>query len=224
MNPMSETINELYRWYEVLNEHYFEAKLPAPMITVQKTRAGNLGHFTLSRVWKPQVEEGDVPDENSCFYEINLAAQALDRTPVELAVTVQHELIHFFNHMNGVKDCSGKIHNKKFKQACEAHDLEVSKDKKVGWGITNATPKFTQFVNDILKPDMSKIHYFREEPAKEPKEKQLHPVYHVFCESCGKKFDYKPKKKDKDNFDFMNDFGFVCKACGTEMQIEEDEA
>ena len=43
----------------------------------------------------------------------------------------------------------------------------------------------------------------------------------TYCEECGKEFKYKPKKKDKS--DFSKDFGFVCKNCNSEMQIEEDE-
>ena len=68
---------------------------------------------------------------------------------------------------------------------------------------------------------MKKIHYFRQEPEKEAKPKELKPVFRVYCEECGKEFKYKPKKKDKN--DFSKDFGFICKNCNSEMQIEEDE-
>ena len=223
MNPMVETIQELTRWYDLFNEHYFENKLPPAMITVQKTRQGNLGHFTPWYSWV-SVDEDEAKDEKNNYCEINLAAQALNRPAEEIGCTMVHEMTHYDLFLQGVKNCSGKIHNKKFKAAAESHDMIVERDKKVGWGVTMPNDNMKKFINDVIKPDMNKIHYFREDMTKEPKAKELHPVYHVFCESCGKKFDYKPKKKDKDNFDFMNDFGFVCKACGTEMQIEEDEA
>lgn len=218
-NPMVETVEELTRICDELNKTYFEGKLPSPMITVQKTRKGNLGHCSTERCWTPN--DDTKPDDTNSFYEINFAAQALDRTPVEIAVTAQHELIHLDHMLKGVKDCSGKIHNKKFRAACEEHSLVCEKDKATGWGLTSATPEFEEYVTNTLKPDMKKIHYFRQEPEKEAKPKEPKVVYRVYCEECGKEFKYKPKKKDKN--DFRKDFGFICKNCNSEMQIEEDE-
>lgn len=224
MNPMTETIEELSRICAVINKQYFNNELPTPMITVQKTRKGNLAHCTIDKVWKPSETEGETVNETKdtdCYYEINFAAQALDRTPVDLAVTGCHELVHLSNIVKGIKDCSGKMHNKKFRQEAEAHGLICEKVPKMGWGQTTATSEFEEFVKNVLKPDMTKIHYFRQEPEKEKKEKELHPIYRVYCDKCAKEFKYKPKKKD--NINFTHDIGFMCKNCNCEMTIEEDE-
>lgn len=218
-NPMIETVEELTRICDELNKTYFEGKLPSPMITVQKTRKGNLGHCSTTKCWTPN--DDTKPDDTNSFYEINFAAQSLDRTPVELAVVAQHELVHLDNIMKNISDVSGKLHNKKFKQTAEAHSLVCERDKKLGYGLTSATPEFEKFVTETLKPNMTKIHYFRQEPEKESKPKEPKVVYRVYCDECGKEFKYKPKKKDKNNF--MEDFGFICKNCNSTMQIEEDE-
>ncbi len=219
-NPMIETVRELTRWYDIFNENYFENKLPPAMITVQKTRKGNLGHFTPYLSWISS-DEDEAKDDKNNYCEINLAAQALNRTADELCATLMHEMVHYDLYLKGIKNCSGAIHNKKFKSGAEEHDLIVTKDKKVGWGITEANDKLKEFIKANVNPDMTKIHYFRTEPEKEVKPKEPKAVYRVYCEECGKEFKYKPKKQDKS--DFSKDFGFICKNCNSEMQIEEDE-
>ena len=51
-NYIGIALEELYRIFDILNKEYFSEKLSFPMITIQKTkRSGNLGWFTLDKVW-----------------------------------------------------------------------------------------------------------------------------------------------------------------------------
>lgn len=65
MNIIGEALTELYRIFNILNERFYENKLPEPVLTIQKQRANNLGHFTLSQVWKNENTE-------DTKYEINI--------------------------------------------------------------------------------------------------------------------------------------------------------
>ena len=49
LNIIGEALDELYRVFNILNHDYYENKLPEPVITIQKARPNNLGHFTLGK-------------------------------------------------------------------------------------------------------------------------------------------------------------------------------
>lgn len=60
-NYIGIALEELYRIFNILNENYFSEKLSYPMLTIQKTkRSGNLGWFTVDRVWNNK----NVDDKN----------------------------------------------------------------------------------------------------------------------------------------------------------------
>ena len=168
--------DELYRWFEILNRESFDGALPEPIITIQKTRKNIKGYFTLDKVW--QTDEDGEPQEDSARYEICMSANWLrleEGHPVEdLVATLQHELCHYCNAINDIKDTSGKVHNKKFKIMAEAHGLVVERDKSVGWGYTRPTDEFFDFIRDVIKPDESAFRYYRilPQPLSEEKEKK----------------------------------------------------
>ena len=209
-NPVGEALDEIYRWFDVLNAEFFQGTLVRPILTIQKARKGVLGYCTVDKVWRPcDMPETDEENEDCC-YEINLAAQALDKDAVEMASIIQHELVHLDNLMKNIKDVSGKIHNKKFKAAAESHGLICEKDKKVGWGYTRATPEFEEFVNDELKPDMSKFSYYRVVPEKPTEEKEK-KVFKFYCPNCGQKISGK------------KDINIICGICNQPFTCDDLE-
>ena len=187
-NYVSRMTDELYRWFEILNQESFDGALPEPIITIQKTRKNIKGYFTLDKVW--QTDEDGEPQEDSARYEICMSANWLrleEGHPVEdLVATLQHELCHYCNAINDIKDTSGKVHNKKFKIMAEAHGLVVERDKSVGWGYTRPTDEFFDFIRDVIKPDESAFRYYRilPQPLSEEKEKKKFVAW--VCPGCGK--------------------------------------
>jgi hypothetical protein len=132
------TENELYRCFGLFNGHFFDAKLPEPAITIQtKGKRQAYGWCSTAERWQSK-------DESIKKYEINLTAEHLDRDPVDIMRTLLHEMIHLYNVVNGVKDCSrgGTFHNKRFKEAAERFGMHFddSPDPKYGWTLAKLTP------------------------------------------------------------------------------------
>lgn len=189
-NYISLMTDEIYRWFHMLNEKYYANNLPEPIITIQKTRKNIRGYFTLDKVWQVKNDNGEV-DENNSRYEICMSANWLeldnDINPItELVAVLQHELCHYQNKLNNVKDCSGKMHNKKFRDMAETKDLEVEKAKGVGYGITRANDRLKDFIENEIKPDISVFKFYRvllEGPKQETEKKKF--IAYV-CPVCGK--------------------------------------
>ena len=62
-------------------------------------------------------------------------------------LTLLHEMCHYFNDKQGVKDCSrgNTYHNKNFKATAEACDLVVEHHSTYGWSITSPSDALLEF-------------------------------------------------------------------------------
>lgn len=75
--------------------------------------------------------------EPEAVSEITICAEALSDGLYEIADTVVHEMVHAFNHANGIKDVSGgQYHNRKFADLAETVGLVVSKGSR-GFAYTS---------------------------------------------------------------------------------------
>lgn len=204
-NELSRTTTELYRIFDLLNERYFGGTLEHPFITIQKSRANNLGHFTLSKIWVNE-ETGEAQ------YEININPVNLNRTVVQISATLLHEMIHYYNKVNGIKDATNNVHNKKFKKAAEERDLIVTKGKSVGWGYTEPTEEFTNWIEDEVKPSEDCFRYFMSIPKIEKEDKPKNKkTFKYTCPECGMEVKAKP------------DQSILCGFCKVELKIEDEE-
>lgn len=164
MNVIGIALEELYRIFNILNRDKFNGSLSEPVITIQKTRGGTLGHFTLSKVWK---DKNDEESEENAYYEINVDPRWFNsRTPADVAETLLHEMCHYHNKVNDIKDCSGNVHNKKFKASAEKVGLIVEKGKGVGYGCTSMSEALEAYINEVVKPSEEAFEYFRSTPVK----------------------------------------------------------
>jgi predicted SprT family Zn-dependent metalloprotease len=203
-NELSKTITELYRIFDALNERYFGKELEYPFITIQKSRANNLGHFTLSKIWKNE-ETGD------SLYEININPVNLNRSVVEISATLLHEMIHYYNKVNDIKDATNNVHNKKFKRAAEERDLIVTKGKSVGWGYTEPTDEFINWIKENVNPDEDCFKYFMSIPQIEKEDKTTNKkIFKYTCPKCGMEAKAKPEMK------------LFCGFCKVELEMEEN--
>lgn len=129
----------LNKVFDLLNAEYFENALSRPTITIQSTPRA-YGHFSLREdTWVSKL---------GGTHEINIGAGTLSRPIEEVAATLLHEMVHYFNYQNGVQDCSrgNTYHNKRFKAAAEAHGLNVEHSDKYGWSHTCPSDSLLDFI------------------------------------------------------------------------------
>ena len=133
--------------FDLLNKRYFESALSRPIITIQSTPKA-YGHYTLYDAWSVDGEKG--------MREINIGAGTLARPIEDVAATLLHEMVHYYNFVNGIQDCSrgGTYHNRRFRDSAEDHGLIVNHHDKYGWTITSPSDRLLQF---CLNNDLSDI-------------------------------------------------------------------
>lgn len=131
----------LNKMFDLLNAEFFESELSRPTITIQSTPKA-YGHFSLREdTWVSKL---------GGTHEINLGAGTLTRPIEEVAATLLHEMVHYYNYEHGIQDCSrgNTYHNRRFKAAAESHGLCVSHSDKYGWSHTSPSDALLEFVLD----------------------------------------------------------------------------
>lgn len=125
---MSRAVGQLEKMYNTMNADFYGGALPVPIITVQ-SKPGSWGHCTTAKVWKRK---------DGGAYEMNIAAEVLDREIEEIIDTILHEMVHLYCRENGIKEVSrgGKYHNGKFKELAEKCGLLCVKQGQYGWNTT----------------------------------------------------------------------------------------
>ena len=137
----------LNKIFDLLNEAYFESTLSRPTITIQSTPKA-YGHFSLREdTWVSKL---------GGTHEINIGAGTLSRNIENIVATLLHEMVHYYNYVNGIQDCSrgNTYHNRRFKEAAEARGLIVDRSDKYGWSHTSPSDSLLQF---CLDNDLSDI-------------------------------------------------------------------
>lgn len=212
MNVVGTALNELYRIFHILNRDRFNNKLSEPVITIQKGKGNALGSFTLDRAWK---DKNNVESEETSYYEINIDPRWFNtRTPADIAETLLHEMCHYYNKVNNIKDCSGNVHNKKFKSSAERVGLVVEKGKGVGYGYTSMSENLKSYVEEVVKPDEKAFEYFRSVPAKGSGDggTRKKNIIKYTCPECGQEVKGKRESVIK------------CGLCDVVMRAEDTES
>jgi len=145
----------LEKMYRQLNKDKFNNELEEPIITIMSTPKA-YGHVTCSKVWK---------SGSDYCYELNIGAGTLDR-PIESVVsTLLHEMVHIYNLMNNIQDCSrgNTYHNKKFKDKAESVGLLINHHDTYGWTITEPSDELILYIADMGWNDimMNRTEYTR---------------------------------------------------------------
>lgn len=129
----------LNKMFDLLNAAFFENTLSRPTITIQSTPKA-YGHFSLrDDTWISKLGN---------THEINIGAGTLARPIEDVAATLLHEMVHYYNYQNGIKDCSrgNTYHNRRFKAAAEARGLNVEHIERYGWSHTSPGEELLDFV------------------------------------------------------------------------------
>lgn len=227
MNTTSTILEQLYKIFDNLNEHYFENKLPRAFIVItpekSKTKAvyGTFSPESWAKGEEVVDEYGDkhVNIEES-YHEISISSEYLARPLDQLCSTMCHEMVHMFCNINEIDDTSngGVYHNKRFKSEAEKRGLIIDKNNVIGWSITSPTTEFTNFVNSI-DLDKSVFEFFRNTKlavsSPTPKKRYVCPVCglevqakkgkNIICGDCDKRMDYWDLT-DPDNPKILEDY------------------
>lgn len=131
----------LNKIFDLLNSRFFERELSRPTITIQSTPKA-YGHFSL--------RDDTWISKNGCSHEINIGAGTLARPIESVCATLLHEMVHYYNYIHGIKDCSrgNTYHNQRFKRAAESRGLLLTHSPKYGWSHTAPADELLQFVLD----------------------------------------------------------------------------
>ena len=134
----SRVAGYLEKMFRAINADSFAGKLEEPIITIMST-PGAYGHVTVSKVWRAKGSER---------YELNMAADWLERPIENVVSTLIHEMTHLYNMQMGIQDCSrgGTYHNKKFKEEAEKHMISIEKHEKYGWTLTSPTDALLEYI------------------------------------------------------------------------------
>lgn len=217
MNVIGMALEELYRIFDILNRDKFNGELTAPVITIQKTKGNILEHFTTSKVWVDKNNKNNKNDEESeetSYYEINIDPRWFNsRTPADVVETLLHEMCHYYNKANDIKDCSGNVHNKKFKSSAERVGLIVEKGKGIGYGYTSMSEALKAYVDEIVQPIEAAFEYFRSVPMKSSGDggTRKKTMFKYTCPDCGA--EVKGKK----------DMAIKCGHCDVLMKMKDEE-
>lgn len=196
--------NELYRTFDILNEHYFDSSLKEPIITIQKEKPYICGHFISPEIWS------DINSDEQ-YFEININPINLDRKIEDIIATLLHEMCHYFNYVNGINDTNGNKHNKKFKKLAESVDLIVDEDN---YAITDPSDTLKSFISNTIVPNADDYSIFMDlqldetDKKKKPRKKTQ---FKYICPKCG----MVAKAKAELNI--------VCGACSVELEMEEQD-
>lgn len=147
MTSYNRVAGYLNKIFDLLNEEFFESALSRPTITIQSTPRA-YGHFSLREdTWVSKL---------GGTHEINIGAGTLARPIEEVAATLLHEMVHYWNYEHGIQDCSrgNTYHNRRFKEAAEARGLMVEHSDKYGWSHTSPAEALLEFV---IKNDLTDI-------------------------------------------------------------------
>ena len=106
------------------------------LVIQSKGRSSTCGHFH-ANTWSTK--------EGSPIHEIFVSSEHFRNSTLEIISTLIHERVHFWNHQNGIDDCSaGGRHNiKGFKTTCESikgFSCEFQ-SKSIGYGLTKILPE-----------------------------------------------------------------------------------
>ena len=128
----------LNKIFDLLNQEFFEGTLSRPTITIQSTPKA-YGHFSLNKdTWISKL---------GGTHEINIGAGTLARPIEEVVATLLHEMVHYYNFLLGVQDCSrgNTYHNRRFKEAAEARGLIITHSERYGWSHTTPSDTILEF-------------------------------------------------------------------------------
>ena len=197
---ISPIVTALEVSFDYLNNRFYEGALPRPVITMSEGKDRYRGWF-----WGGTKENPDAgkiwhtKDGSQDANELNVCSDSLNRSFEEIVDTLCHEMVHCYNNMMHIQDCarSGSRHNKKFKEAAEAHGMKwnppVEGDeasqadyKRVGFSRVSLKDEVKDEVYEALKGLREALTIYRDTTcAGKKKSSKKSNVIKYMCPCCG---------------------------------------
>lgn len=181
MDNASEKYVEAITWcgklYDYINEKFFKNELLKPVITVSPCEKNKVtGWFVLKEIWKESAE-----DKGNT--EINISANFLNRSPIDIAETMLHKMCHQYAYDNKMQDCSrgGTYHNKLFAKIGESHGLTVEKRPIIGYAYT----QLTEDSKTLLEPFVNSVKLIYRLPLTKGAKVKSTSTRKYECPCCG---------------------------------------
>lgn len=176
---MAEMQAALQAAFNAINRDYYGGELEKVIITVKESKKeGTLGTFCTAKDW---IQNGIER------HEINISANYIgQRTVHQTITTLMHEMVHLYNCQNSIQDTSraGIYHNKKFKEAAEAHGLSIEFDDNIGWSLTTLKPDTEKWIDENINIKTFGVYkVVAEKQGKANKPKQS--MRKLICPHCG---------------------------------------
>jgi hypothetical protein len=187
--------SELHRAFNQYNAKFWNGSLPRTQLTIQSAAKHKaLGWCSAEPIWS-------ACDETAGRYEINIAAEYLNRTPVEIAATLLHEMAHLANAVRGIKDCNAnQYHNKHFKREAERVGFTVTRMDNHGYAKTAPSIALTEYLTENAL-DATAFGYYRQHGNQSAQPKSPIKTWScgctkirttveldALCNTCGKPF------------------------------------
>jgi hypothetical protein len=110
---------ELEKVFDVLNQAFFDGKLPTPSFLIQIEK---------------KVIFRFVPES----YNLVIGSKFAESSLEQILVDMLHKMVHIYNKNRNMCDCtSNQYHNKKFLEVALRVGLFVTRHKTRGWGVTH---------------------------------------------------------------------------------------
>lgn len=134
-------IAELERAFRMFADLSFKRQMPLPVITIQTAgRKAAAAWF-----WQERWQNGQprrLPEINICAEYLNLGVE-------DIAEFLLHEMCHYANYLDGIRDCSSsQYHNRRFKRRCDQIGLTCERGRR-GWANTRLSPELREVVRQV---------------------------------------------------------------------------
>lgn len=173
-NSLIPALEECEDFIDFLNKKFNLNLPPNYLITINKTKKSTLGFFM------PKEHSERYTNTTQDLNNINLNTLHLKTSsPYEC---LAHELAHFLNYIEKIKDCtSNQYHNKHFKKKAESLFLLVEKTNK-GYSQTTGTEEFKELLKEF-NPNTNAFNIFQNQKKK----KKVGSRLKLYVCSCGVK-------------------------------------
>lgn len=203
ITTMAELQAALQAAFNAINKNFYGGELEKVVITVKEGKKKSaFGWIEVAKNWRQGKEQR---------HEINISADYLGERSVEdTIVTLMHEMVHLYNIQHNIKDTtrSGIYHNKRFKEAAEAHGLEVEQIDKIGWSRTTAKPQTKQWIAENIPISSFGIYKQSADMVRGGKAKTKQSMVKKVCPICG------------NIARVTSEYKLVCGECNEVMEIE----
>lgn len=201
ITTMGELSAALMASFNAINKEFYGGTLEKVIITVKESGKKNaFGWIEVKKNWQQNGKER---------HEINISADYIgQRTVTETIGTLMHEMAHLYNLQKGIKDCtrSGLYHNKKFKEAAEAHGLTVTETQDTGYSFTTPNDKTVEWIKKNINIKSFAVYKNVKKNDGDGTAKPKQSMRKLVCPNCG------------NIARITKDFKLICGECMCEMK------